>query len=245
MPHVGQELDAVFAEQFDEGLDRSRGVADGPDRRWGGVVGWHCVIPRCQRAASMLAGYTDCMVSSGRGSFGLAGNVMNAFLLHSTKYDGSLHYRYPVDVVEATDERLATFFSPGKLIESHRGSWTSQKHFLSMFWREKPYVLHVRWDKEWKPEFLYVDIATGTNWTEQVVRYIDLDLDLILASGSTSVHLDDADEFETHRHRWSYPAELVQACWAAVEDVRGLLQNGHGPFTAKMFDWRPGKPLGV
>ena len=96
---------------------------------------------------------------------------------------------------------------------------------------------------QWQPEFLYIDIATATDWNDEAVRYIDLDLDLILRPVWTSVHLDDADEFETNRVRWQYPAELVSGCWAAVAKVRGLLETGQPPFSASMFTWRPGSPL--
>jgi len=160
--------------------------------------------------------------------------------LHSTKYDGSLHYRYGVREVHRRDDRLTTFIAPGTPIESYRGRWTGKKHFLSTFWRDKPYVLHVRWDEVWTPEFLYVDIATRTNWDDRTVRYIDLDLDLILRHDSTAIHLDDEDEFEQHRVRFAYPAALVTQCHEAVEEVRRLLEAGERPFSKALFAWRPG-----
>ena len=168
---------------------------------------------------------------------------MSNLILHSTKYDGSPHYRYPVGLVHRSEERLVTFCAPGVPIESYRGAWTGSKHFLSFFWRDRPYVLHVRWDSGWQPEFLYVDIATATSWADGIIRYIDLDLDLILRHGTTAVHLDDADEFEAHRVRFGYPDELVRGCWAAAEEVRGLFAAGTKPFAPSLFNWRPGAPL--
>ncbi len=63
---------------------------------------------------------------------------MSNFLLHSTKYDGTLHYRYPVQLVQESKERLVTYTGPGIPVQSHRGSWTGTKHILSLFWRERP-----------------------------------------------------------------------------------------------------------
>jgi uncharacterized protein len=170
---------------------------------------------------------------------------MRVLLLHSKKYDGSLHYRYQVEEIQRSQERLITYFQPGVRVQSHRGSWTGEKHMLSFFWRERPYVLHVRWDSQWQPEFLYIDIATATDWVDGTVGYIDLDLDLILRPGAASAHLDDEDEFEAHRVSWSYPEELVKGCWGAVEEVRRLLEAGREPFAPSIFDWRPGKALRV
>jgi len=165
------------------------------------------------------------------------------FSLHSTKFNGSLHYRYPVRLIEQTDERLVTYFEAGGPVESYRGKWIGEKHFLSFFWRGRPYVLHVRWENGWEPEFLYVDIATNVRWDEQTVRYVDLDLDLILRADSTNIHLDDEDEFEAHRVKWNYPPSLVTACWAAVEEVKRQLRSGKKPFDLSIFDWRPGSTV--
>jgi uncharacterized protein len=168
---------------------------------------------------------------------------VNKLLLHSTKYDGSLHYRYPVVEIQRTEDRLTTFLSPGFPVESYRGGWTSAKYFLSTFWIGRPYVLHVRWDSAWTPEFLYVDITTGTNWNDQLVQYVDLDLDLILRDGSPHIHLDDEDEFDANRVRWNYPPELVKTCRDATGEVRRLLGSGKKPFSTSMFAWRPGAPV--
>lgn len=169
--------------------------------------------------------------------------LMDDHWLHSTKYDGSLHYRYPVHVVDRSGERLVTVCHPGKPVKSYRGAWIGKRHILSHFWRRRPYVLHVVWDSNWSPEFLYVDIATAAQWRDGNVSYIDLDLDLIVRPGAAAVHLDDAEEFEAHRVLWNYPEDLVNACWTAVEEVRGLFETGKEPFALSMFAWRPGQPL--
>jgi protein associated with RNAse G/E len=161
--------------------------------------------------------------------------------LHSTKYDGTLHYRYPVRLVERSLERLTTYCEPGTPLESYRGSRIVERHILSLFWRDRSYVLHVEWTRQWQPEYLYIDITAGT--IDRTIRYIDLDLDLILRQGSTSAELVDVDEFETHRVSWGYPDDLVKSCWGAVEEVRSLLEMGKEPFTPSMFAWRPGEPL--
>jgi hypothetical protein len=168
---------------------------------------------------------------------------MNDFTLHSTKYDRSLHYRYPVRVVEQSQDRLVTFSEPGVPVESYRGLWPGKQHLLSVFWLNRPYVLHVIWDNAWRPQKLYVDIATGTNWRAEEVGYVDLDLDVVLPHDASEVYVDDEDEFETNRVRWSYPTELVSRCRDAVMEVRGLLEARRPPFTPALFAWRPGVAL--
>ena len=159
--------------------------------------------------------------------------------LHSTKFDRSLHYRYPVKLVQYAERNLITYCAAGTTAESHRGPRTLERHILSHFWIDKPYVLHAEWNEDWQPDYLYVDITSATSWGDGTVRYIDLDLDLIQRHGSTAVYLDDADEFEIHRVLWEYPDELVKQCWDAVAEVRGLLETSSHPFSDSTFDWRP------
>ncbi|HEX4124526.1 MAG TPA: DUF402 domain-containing protein [Tepidisphaeraceae bacterium] len=160
--------------------------------------------------------------------------------MYSTKYDGSLHYRYPVQLVERSADRLITWAAPGTEIHSYRGSWMRTKHTLSVFLLGRPYVLHAMWDAAWQPHWLYVDIATDTRWTDDIVQYVDMDLDLILNHNSPEIILDDEDEFAAHREKFGYPSSLVSQCHAAVEEVRRLLESRESPFTPALFAWRPG-----
>ena len=165
-----------------------------------------------------------------------------AWMLSSNNFDGTLHYRYPVLMIQHSEERLVAYHEPGPY-ESYRGSFTSNRHWLRFYWRERPYVLTVQWEADWQPRSLYIDITTATSWSDGTVRCVDMDLDLILDHGSEAVFLDDEDEFEEHRVLWSYPEELVKGCHAAVEEVRGLLALQEGPFDQAIFAWRPGEPL--
>ena len=61
--------------------------------------------------------------------------VMNdQFLRHSTKYDGSLHYRYPSTVVREEPDLLMLYCQPGIRCESYRGQLTAQYHSLELYW---------------------------------------------------------------------------------------------------------------
>jgi protein associated with RNAse G/E len=166
---------------------------------------------------------------------------MNEFFMHSKKFDGSPHYRYPVRVIERSDDRLGTYLQKGTAIESYRGLWNTKRHILGFFWLNQPFVLHVIWEGKWEPKMLYVDIATQTSWNDAAVRYVDMDLDVFLKHDF--VQLDDEDEFEEHCLLWNYPPQLVKKCHDSVEQVRQLFECRQPPFTLEMFNWRPGTPL--
>jgi len=166
--------------------------------------------------------------------------LSSPMLMHSTKFDGSLHYRYPVQLVERSTDRLVTWTAPGVAVESYRGPRIGSRNILSFFWRNRPYVFHVLWEGPWQPHMLYTDIATGTHWTDETVGYVDLDLDVFLRHDSLTIKIDDEDEFAAHCAKWNYPAELIAQCHDAVAEVQGLLKARTSPFTTDLFAWRPG-----
>ena len=82
----------------------------------------------------------------------------------------------------------------------------------------------------------YIDIATPPAWDGDVLRAIDLDLDVIRAEDG-SVYLDDEDEFEAHTRDFAYPARLVTAAREAADAVRSMIENGEAPFDGSHRAW--------
>ena len=70
---------------------------------------------------------------------------------------------------------------------------------------------------------VYVDIATIPVWEGNVLRSVDLDLDVVRRRDAT-VYVDDEDEFAEHQRTLGYPHEVVAAaqrtCAQVLDDVR-------------------------
>jgi len=156
----------------------------------------------------------------------------------STKYDGSLHYRYALTVVSIADGALRAWAPAGTHLDSYRGSRPASRHMLHVHWIDRDYNLEVMWEPDWTPNKHYVNIALPSRWDDGTLRFVDLDLDLIWRPDGQVV-LDDADEFAEHRLRFAYPPELVDRAWAAVAEVRGLMERRVPPFDGLLYDWRP------
>jgi protein associated with RNAse G/E len=169
---------------------------------------------------------------------------MRTATLHSTKHDGSLHYKFPTQLVHESDDLVVMYRGPGVTMESYRGTWASDSHLLAFFWLNDHYHnADVMWDGDFVPRCHYVNIATPARWDGQSIGYDDLDLDLILRHGEDRIILDDEDEFEEHQVKWNYPTKLIDRCWAEVEHVRGLMEQRVWPFVDELYDWRPGQPI--
>jgi hypothetical protein len=84
------------------------------------------------------------------------------------------------------------------------------------------------------PVRVYVDIATPPTWDGDVVRSVDLDLD-VLAGWSGRVWIDDEDEFA--ERRGGYPEEVVAHALTTCREVERLLATGTAPFDATAERW--------
>lgn len=156
----------------------------------------------------------------------------------STKYDGSLHYRYDCTVVADEGDRLLAFAAAGTPMYSYRGERSTGRHFLRVHDTEHFWNLEVMWDPDWRPSRHYVNIAMPSAWDDGTLRFVDLDLDLSWWADGRVLLLDE-DEFAEHRTRFGYPPWLVERAWQAVDEVRGLISARTTPFDGALYAWRP------
>ena len=164
---------------------------------------------------------------------------MKRFLVHSTKYDGSIHYRYTATVVHEEANRLQLYRSPGTRATSYRGEMLGTRQSLEIFWADRPYNVYVIWYPNWQPIMHYVNIATPATWHDGTLRFIDLDLDVIWRAQTNEIILDDEDEFALHQVRFGYPQELVAQAWQTSQEVREMMAQRVYPFDGSLLTWRP------
>ena len=82
----------------------------------------------------------------------------------------------------------------------------------------------------------YVDITTVPAWDGNVVRAVDLDLDVVERIDG-SVHVDDEDEFADHRVRFGYPQRVVELATANRDLVVDALTSRAAPFDGTCERW--------
>jgi protein associated with RNAse G/E len=164
---------------------------------------------------------------------------MKPFDVYSTKYDGSLHYRFQTTVVREEANLLVLYLAPGTALQSYRGSLTAAHHALQLYWSDRHYNLSVFWHTDWRPRMYYVNIATPATWHDGTLRFVDLDLDVIWRTPTDEVILDDEDEFALHQQRFGYPADLIAQAWRSGDEVRDMIARRAYPFDGSLNSWRP------
>ncbi len=97
---------------------------------------------------------------------------------------------------------------------------------------------------------LYVDISTPGRWDGDVLRAVDLDLDVIrmapelpaeLPAGKIAwpgeLFVDDEDEFAEHQVAYGYPADVVEAAQASCKQVFAAVRDRQAPYDGTAQVW--------
>lgn len=161
----------------------------------------------------------------------------------STKFDGSLHNDYVAQLLDApvgevnssADAPLRLYVPGGTSIQSYRGELTVRVPFTALFWPGLECwwnVYHNHWtlprsDQRWTPE-TYANVSLPASFDGETVRWVDLDLDVVVRAGVTE--LLDEDEFEEHRERWGYPERVARGALEAASQLMDLARSGAAPF---------------
>ncbi|MBA3533190.1 MAG: DUF402 domain-containing protein [Ardenticatenales bacterium] len=150
---------------------------------------------------------------------------MKTITILSTKYDNSLHWRYEAHLLEETEWGWLTFHPRHQPVTSHKGTWLNNHPLLRWHWREQWWDALLLFDDHGQWLEWYCNVITPPRLENGVLRYQDLDLDVIWHR-EHGVRIADADEFERHAVQMAYPQTLIQQARESAQEVRGLMQHG-------------------
>ncbi|MEE8337454.1 MAG: DUF402 domain-containing protein [Dehalococcoidia bacterium] len=150
--------------------------------------------------------------------------------IESTKYDGSPHYKFDATLLSHEGPLLTAAVASGTVLDGYRGLVEVRTAFTALFWTDRYYNAYVNEQPVFRTRVLtYANIGTPARLEGDVIRWVDLDLDVI-TNDQGEVTLDDVDEFEQHRERFGYPDELVAEIFAARDELLRLAHAGEYPF---------------
>ncbi len=148
----------------------------------------------------------------------------------STKYDGSRHYEFDAQILAHEGPMLTLLVPEGTSSTSDRGSQPVDTTFTALFWTDRDYnVFHNHRPMGRRRITSYANVALPAEFEGDVLRWVDLDLDVIVDADG-GVVLDDEDEFEEHRLRFAYPQDVVSRAITARDELLRLAGAGAFPF---------------
>lgn len=78
--------------------------------------------------------------------------------------------------------------------------------------------------------WIYIDVSWGVGWEDGLPVGIDMDLDVVKALDERGIFIDDRDEWEEHRVRYGYPADVVERLEQVTLDLEAQVTAAVAPF---------------
>ena len=159
----------------------------------------------------------------------------------SKKYDGSLRDEYETYLCDETDETLLLCSPPGLSYWDYRkdARYQAPDGLLEIYFKNRWYNVWHICEQVSNTNLIYVNIALPVTLQENLVEWIDLDLDY-------RVHLDhsverlDQLEFKQNAQRFGYPVGLIARVRATCQEVEVGLSERNYPFDydhqVKLYD---------
>lgn len=162
-----------------------------------------------------------------------------AMRLRSLKYDGSLNYEWPAQVVWEDHAGFIWFTPAGAPFTRPTATTPVPYDWVGRIWYDRWYMV----DASLLPvavagaagvvHHYYCNIGAPGAWEDDIYHFIDFDLDVAVYPDGRGELLDE-DEFAAHQVRFGYPAAVIAATWQAVDDVRALAEVRATPFDGSL-----------
>ncbi|WP_461163236.1 DUF402 domain-containing protein [Arthrobacter sp. R4-81] len=157
------------------------------------------------------------------------------------KWDGGAHWVVPGTYLGEDPHGWWIFQPAGSFCSRPGAAFHAQSDAVLLVPRAGEYVATF-YDDTYPGDFrVYVDLALEHGWTSirpGTVEFhvIDMDLDVI-RSTKRGVYVDDEDEFDEHRVRMDYPADVVELLLRETEQLYQAVKAHHAPFDGSAVEW--------
>jgi uncharacterized protein len=176
---------------------------------------------------------------------------MSDLIVEYLKWPDSLHYRTGMTLLGEDEAGVWVGSVGGAQVQRGNGArFPSSADAVTLFpadqaWAARWYAQQAGFGRAARFR-CYVDIATPATRVSNVLRLVDLDLDVALTWDGEVVGLDE-DEFACNRVLLGYPEPIIKQACEAFSDVKVRLASQLFPFdgsadryTTAWFSARPG-----
>lgn len=162
--------------------------------------------------------------------------------IESQKYDGKMHRLWTCARPISIDTIVKDEYSPDfllqipaftKVIDASGKEWSSNYDVVACFFSEKHYQVMVLKKTPYTEYYCNSCSIAEVDNLEQVVRFIDFDLDLLVNSG-WGMKVVDRQEFEEHAILYGYPVKIINAVESDLLELQRQVRARKGVF-AKAF----------
>ena len=154
-------------------------------------------------------------------------------IVRTHKYDGSLHRTWDAELLRQEGSLVvldAKF--PEEVTHDLLGTIASGTHSLEYYWLDRWYNVFRFAQPDGKLRNYYCNISLPASLEDDVLSYIDLDID-ILVQPDFSYQILDLDEFEKNSALYDYSVEVRENVQSAISQLVEMIETRAFPFESE------------
>lgn len=151
-------------------------------------------------------------------------------IINSRKFDGSIKKTWTADLIEIKSRRLTLLGEFNDEIR-HRELGLIRRGTISyeFFWFDRWFNIFRFHEPEGSFRNFYCNLCMPLQFQNNVIDYIDLDIDVCVSS-KFEIKVLDMGEFQGNKIRFSYPKELQIQIYKSLQILLKLIENRRFPF---------------
>jgi protein associated with RNAse G/E len=153
-------------------------------------------------------------------------------IVRACKYDGTEHRRWPARITKAADNLLILDAEFTEDIH-HQLLGTVERGTTSIeyYWFDRWYNIFRFLKPTGELRSFYCNVNIPPTFEGQVLSYIDLDIDILVAPDLT-YQIVDEDEFDINAARYDYPLNVRECAYQALTELVSLIEKRDFPFSS-------------
>lgn len=155
--------------------------------------------------------------------------MSKSLVIKVLKYGGKLHYEWTSAIIEHNDNYVTAYSIPGRTLIHHtKGKeYQYENYSFEFFPKNEWYTVCIDIEKNGEVQY-YCNICMPPTFEDDVVTFVDLDIDLVNRTGTWEVI--DEDEFEQNLKHFNYPQAIIEQTIQAKERLLKKIHRQEFPF---------------
>lgn len=155
-------------------------------------------------------------------------------IVNSRKYDQNIRRSWMCELIEQVDPLILLLGEFDRDVE-HPGLGSIRQGTISYeyFWLDRWYNVFRFHEPDGEFRNYYCNVAMPPTFADNVLDYVDLDLD-VLVWPNKKCEVVDRDDFERNALKYNYPNKVRERAEASIEEILRMIGKGESPFDYKL-----------
>ena len=154
--------------------------------------------------------------------------MRNPITVEKGKIDGHTTWRWEGDLIDGSEDWLAVFHEVGRhTLQKRRGPSAFSGYVIDIASLREPWFWSFAFDEQGRPGLAKCDAAWPIELHGRTLRYMDLDIDLMVPADGAGPYVKDVDVFEANA---LYTPEHARLAWRGIGEARQAYEQRTFPF---------------